>query len=165
MIFGAFSMEIRGEDLEEFSLRFCWGIHTWVPRDSFLGDPPSQICGKSLRFGGFLLNLRWCVLEGWLSIALDLVSFEAWHLSHGMPMRYSLYPQSFTWIRGVDREIGWREICVLLAALFFPRLQTYTGMSSALHRSDRCWSSWGFPLGNSAGVLGLSKDSCCSSLV
>ena len=89
VIFGAFSLEIRGEDLREFSLRFWCGIHTWVPRDSFLGDPPFQIRGKILRFGGFWMNSWRGVLEVWLSIALDLVSFGAWSLSHGMPMRYS----------------------------------------------------------------------------
>jgi hypothetical protein len=44
---------------------------------------------KRLRFGCF----RWFpwegVLEGWLSIPLDLTSFGGPNLSYGMPMRYS----------------------------------------------------------------------------
>ena len=33
----------------------------------------------------------------------------------------------------------------MLAALFFPRSQTHTGLTGALHQSDQCRSIWGFP--------------------
>ena len=89
VIFGAFSLEIRGRDLKGLSLQISWGIHTWVPRYSFLGDLPSQIRGNILQFGGFWMNSWRGVLEVWLSITLDLVSFGAWSSSQRLPMRYS----------------------------------------------------------------------------
>jgi hypothetical protein len=61
--------------------------------------------GKDVQFGGFLKFRESGALGGNPSIPLDLASFGGPNHSYGMPMRYSLYPQSLVKIRGANREI------------------------------------------------------------
>jgi hypothetical protein len=64
-------------------------------------------------------------------------------------MRCSYYPQSLVRIHGANREIGswiWRKK-VDPRVLFIPSYPSYTGLTGALDRSDRCEPFVGFASG------------------
>ena len=105
-----FSRDFSFIILEWFPCGLIWGDHTWVPRDSFLGDLWPSNSGKCSEFEVVWLNPRWRCSWLWFSIAHDLVSLGTWSTRSSSPMRWSIYPQSFTSIRWANREIGWFEI-------------------------------------------------------
>jgi hypothetical protein len=99
---------------------------------------------EDLRFWWFLCS--WCSWGRGTRFAIPtfLENFGGWNSSYRSPMRCSNLPQSFSWIRGANQEIGGLDSWSWPWVEFFLSSPGVTGLTSASHRSNWCKPLWAF---------------------